>query len=155
MGFLVPILIGGLVLSYGHFKSLPTVIAVASAFAIFQTIVSLWSVIGGWVTGYAYATASAADNAVLAKRYIDLATRRVEDLLVLRHEYEKLAIRDEARQDQDYQQGVSETEKRRGLRAALRQYQRECVGCSKVPLSMESTDCDVCGKFRRRLRLGG
>jgi mobilome CxxCx(11)CxxC protein len=151
IGFLVPVVVGGLVLAYGHFKSLPTVIAVASAFALVQTVVSLWSVIGGWVAGYSYSTTSAADNARLAQRYVDLAKSPSDDLTLYRHEYEKLRIRDELRQEQDYQQSVSESEKRRGLRAAFRQYERECPGCNKQPLSMESTDCDVCGNFDHRL----
>jgi mobilome CxxCx(11)CxxC protein len=155
IGFLVPVVVGGLVLSYGHFKSLPTVIAIASAFVLVQTVVSLWSVIGGWVAGYSYATTSAADNARLAQKYEDLAKSPSVDLTLYRHEFEKLRIRDEARQEQDYQQAVSETEKRRGLRAAFRQCERECPGCNKQPFSMESTDCDVCGNFNHRLMRKG
>jgi len=147
IGFLVPVIIGGLVLAYGHFKSLPTVIAIASAFALAQTVVSLWSVVGGWVAGYSYSATSAADNARLAKRYEDLAVLPPDDLTLFRHEYEKILIRDESRQEQDYQQGVNEAEKRRGLRAAFRQYERECPGCGKQPISMEPTDCDICGNF--------
>jgi mobilome CxxCx(11)CxxC protein len=141
-------LVGLLVLSYGHFKSLPTVIAVVSAFAIVQTVISLWSIIGGWVAGYSYATASAADNSRLAARYEDLASGPPDDPLAFRHDYEKLVIRDEGRQEQDYQQGVKESEKRMGLRAALRKYGRKCAGCEQVPTSMKSTDCGVCGNFR-------
>lgn len=147
IGFLVPIVVGGLALAYSHLKSLPTIIAVASALIIVQTVVSLWSIIGGWVASYSYSTASAADNARLAKRYEDLATRPPSDLPTFRHEYDKLAIRDEARQEQDYQQGLSDAEARRGMRAALRQYERECPGCNKAPVSMIPADCGVCGSF--------
>lgn len=152
IGFVVPMIVRLLVLSYGHFKSLPTIIVVASALGIGQVVISLWSVIGGWVAGYSYATASAAANSRLALRYEELASNPPGDPSVLQHEYEKLAVRDEDRQEQDYQQGVRESEKRMGMRAALRKYQRKCVACGEVPSTMRPTDCGVCGKFRQRTR---
>lgn len=152
VGFVVPMIVGLLVLSYGHFKSLPTIIAVAAALVSAQVVVSLWSVIGGWVAGYSYAAASAAANSGLARRYEELASNPPETLSGLRQEYEKLAIRDEDRQEQDYQQAVKESEKRMGMRAALRKYQRACVVCGEVPTTMRATDCGVCGKFRYRVR---
>lgn len=151
IGFAVPMIVGFLVLSYGHFKSLPTIIAAASALGILQAVISLWSVIGGWVAGYSYATTSVAANSRLALRYEELASNPPADLSALQHEYEKIAIRDEGRQEQDYGQGVRESEKRMGMRAALRKYQRKCVACGEVPTTMKSTDCGVCGKFRYRV----
>ncbi len=151
IGFVVPMIVGLLVLSYGHFKSLPTIIAVASALGIGQIVVSLWSVIGGWVAGYSYATDSAATNSGLARRYEELASNPPQNISALRHEYEKLTIRDENRQEKDYQQGVKEAEKRMGMRAALRKYQRKCAACGEVPTTMKSTSCGVCGRFRYRI----
>jgi len=152
IGFVVPMIVGLLVLSYGHFKSLATIIAVASALGAGQAVISLWSVIGGWVAGYSYATTSAAANSRLAVKYEELASSSPEDLPGLRHEYEMLAIRDEDRQEQDYQQGIKESEKRMGMRAALRKYQRPCAGCKEVPTTMKSTKCGVCGQFRNRFK---
>jgi mobilome CxxCx(11)CxxC protein len=144
--------VGLLVLSYGHFKSLPTIIAVASALGIGQIVVSLWSVIGGWVAGYSYASDSAAANSGLARRYEELASNPPDDISVLRHEYEKLAIQNEDRESQDYKQSVKESEKHMGMRAALRKYRRECAACGEVPTTMKATSCGVCGKFRYRVR---
>jgi predicted ferric reductase len=100
IGFAVPMIVGFLVLSYGHFKSLPTIIAAASALGILQAVISLWSVIGGWVAGYSYATTSVAANSRLALRYEELASYPPEDLSALQYEYKKIAIRDEDRQEQ-------------------------------------------------------
>lgn len=151
IGFVVPMIVGLIVLSYGYFKSLPIIISIAAVLGIAQLVVSLWSVIGGWVAGYSYASASAAGNSSLALRYEDLASNPPDDLSVLRREYEKLTIRDEDRQEQDYQQAVRESEKRMGMRAALRKYQRKCAGCGKVPTNMNATECGVCGNFRYRI----
>lgn len=41
VGFVVPMIVGLLVLSYGHFKSLPTIIAIAAALVSVQVVVSL------------------------------------------------------------------------------------------------------------------
>lgn len=151
IGFVVPMTVGLIVLSYGYLKSLPIIISIAAALGIAQLVVSLWSVIGGWVAGYSYASTSAAANSSLALRYEDLASNPPDDISVLRREYEKLTIRDEDRQEQDYQQSVKESEKRMGMRAALRKYQRPCAGCGKVPTNMKATECGVCGNFRYRI----
>lgn len=151
VGFAVPMIVGLIALSYGYLKSLAVIFAVAAAFGIVQLVVSLWSVIGGWVAGYSYASTSAAANSALALKYEDLASNPPSDPTALRHEYEKLAIRDEGRQEQDYQQAVKESEKRMGMRAALRKYRRPCAGCGDVPTSMKATGCGVCGNFRYRI----
>lgn len=39
-----------------------------------------------------------------------------------------------------------------GMRFALREFQRECVGCKITPLSMEYSECTVCGKFNDNLK---
>jgi len=152
VGFIVPMIVSLLVLSYGHFDSLPTIITVASALGVGQVVVSLWSVVGDWVTRYSYATDSAAANSGLARKYEELASSPPDDISAMRYECEKLAIRDEDRQSRDYQQGVRESEKRMGMRAALRKYQRECAGCGEVPITMKATSCGVCGNFSYHVR---
>ena len=152
VGFMVPMLVGLLVLSYGHFKSLPTVISIASAIGAVQVVISLWSIIGGWVDGYSYAVKSIGSNSRLAAKFEELASNPPADRSTLRREYERLTIQDECRQEDDYEQGVKESEKRMGMRAALRNYQRRCAACNEVPTTMEPTDCGVCGNFKHRSR---
>jgi mobilome CxxCx(11)CxxC protein len=152
IGFVVPMVVGLLVLAYGHLESLPVIIAVAAAIGIGQAVISLWSIVGGWVDGASYAATSATANDLLATKYIELASSPPSDLAEFRHLYGLLAAEDNARTEQDFQQGVKEAEKRMGMRAALRKYQRACVGCDQTPLDMKSTDCSICGNYRYRIR---
>jgi mobilome CxxCx(11)CxxC protein len=145
-------IVGLLVLAYGHLKSLPVIIAVAAAIGIGQAAISLWSIVGGWVDGAAYAASSATANDLLAAKYADLAMSPPSDFEEFQHRYELLKVEDRARTEQDFQQGVKEAEKHMGMRAALRKYQRTCVGCGQVPMDMKATDCSICGKYRYRIR---
>lgn len=152
IGFVVPMVVGLLVLAYGHLKSLPVIIAVAAAIGIGQAAVSLWSIVGGWVDGASYAATSATANELLATKYTELASNPPGDFSGFQHRYELIRVEDNARTEQDFQQGVKEAEKHMGMRAALRKYQRECVGCGQVPIDMKATNCSVCGNYRYRIK---
>lgn len=152
IGFVVPVIVGLLVLAYAHLKSLPVIIAVAAAIGIGQAALSLWAIVGGWVNGASYAATSANANALIAAKFADLWWNPPGDFGEFRRRYELLEVEDNARSEQDYQQGITEAEKRMGMRAGLRRYQIECVGCGKVPKDMKSTNCGVCGKYRFRIR---
>ena len=151
-GFAVPMTVGLLVLGYGDFKSLALIIVIAAAIGIAQVAFSLWSIIGGWVDGYSYALTSIAANDLLAAKYTRLASNPPEKFQDLQSECEKLQAEDNARQEQDYQQGIKEAEKRMGMRAALRKYQRRCVACNEIPSTMRPTNCGICGDFRYKIR---
>ena len=60
---------------------------------------------------------------------------------------EVLKTENNLRRHIDNQQNVTEKEKRFGMRAALRQYQKQCSACKKVPTTMKPTSCGVCGNF--------
>ncbi|HEV2371603.1 MAG TPA: mobilome CxxCx(11)CxxC protein [Streptosporangiaceae bacterium] len=151
VGFAVPMTVGLLVLSYNNLRSLPVIVAVAAAIGVGQTALSLWAIIGGWVGGSSYAVTSAIANDLLAARYTELASNPPGNLTQFQQEYRLIKTEDQARTEQDYQQGIKEAEKRLGMRAALRRYQRQCAGCGKVPVTMTPTNCGVCGNFRYRI----
>lgn len=148
VGLVVPVTVGGLVLAYGAFSALPVIVAIASAIAIAQVAISLWSIVGGWVESYSYATVSAAANELLSNRFAELGQNPPSKVNELQHRYEKLQIEDDARRDQDHQQGIKEAELRMGMRAALRRFRRKCAGCEEIPTSMKPSDCGVCGSFK-------
>jgi mobilome CxxCx(11)CxxC protein len=152
IGFVVPMIVGLLVLAYGHLNSLPIIIAVAAAIGIGQAAISLRAIVGGWVDGASYAATSATANDLLAAKYAELAANPPRDLREFEQRYRLLKVEDQARTEQDFRQGVKESEKHMGLRAALRKYQRKCVGCDQIPLDMKATDCSVCGKYRYQIR---
>jgi mobilome CxxCx(11)CxxC protein len=145
-------LIGLLVLSYGHLKSIAIIIAAAAGIGIGQAVISLWSIVGGWVSGASYAATSAVSNDLLAAKYAELASDPPSDPGELKHRYELLKVEGDARTEQDFQQGVKESEKRMGMRAGLRKYQQSCIGCKEVPMDMKASDCSVCGQYRYRIR---
>jgi mobilome CxxCx(11)CxxC protein len=151
-GFIVPMIVGLLVLAYGDFKSLAVVISVAAAIGICQVAFSLWSIIGGWVDRYSYSLTSISANDLLAAKYTRLASNPPEGLGELQSQYEVLQAEDDARQEQDYQQAIKEEEKHMGMRAALRRYQRRCAACNEIPTTMRATNCGICGDFRYRIR---
>lgn len=59
----------------------------------------------------------------------------------------KLKTKQDARDIQDEKHSISEADEKRGMRYALRNYQRTCVSCGQVPTSMTSTSCNICGNF--------
>jgi mobilome CxxCx(11)CxxC protein len=148
VGLVVPFTVGGLVLAYGAFNGLALIVTAASAVGVAQAAIALWSIIGGWVEGYSYATTSAAANESLSARFSELGRNPPNNTNELRHKYEKLQIEDNARREQDHRQGIKQAELRVGMRAALRQFQRPCAGCDEVPTSMKPTNCGVCGNFK-------
>lgn len=147
VGFVAPLAIGLLALGYGLFKALSLLIAIAAGIGAVQAVVGLWAAIGGWVSSYSYATESASANESLSGAYRDIGLNPPSDIVQFRHQAEKLEVEDRARRDQDHRKGIKEVELRRGMRAALRQFQRPCAACKIVPLSMQSSDCGVCGNF--------
>ena len=150
VGFVVPLIIGSLVLGYGAFSALAALAAIAVAICIAQSAVALWSIIAGWLDQYSYAAAAIPANYLLSDKFVELTSRPASNLHEFRHEYEKLQVEDRARQQQDYQQGISDAEKRMGMRAALRKFRRRCAACGTIPSSMVSTNCSVCGQFPYR-----
>lgn len=153
-GLVVPIVIGLLVLGYGKFKELALVISIGTAIGIVQAAISLWSIVGEWVDQYSYAASSASANEALATNFRDLGKDLPATVDELRTLYGKLQVADEAQRGKDVQQGIKGAEERMGMRAALRNFQRQCAGCKKVPTTMKPpkkpTKCGVCGDFRYR-----
>jgi mobilome CxxCx(11)CxxC protein len=151
IGLVVPLVIGLLVIGYGNFKGLKVLLAIAIAIGVCQVAVSLWSIVGGWVAGYAYSTSAISENYQLADRYVDLARNPPSDLGKFRDEYDKLKVADDAIARQDYQQSIKDEETRMGMRAALRKFGRACAGCGGTPTDMKPGKCGVCGNFHYKI----
>lgn len=149
VSFLVPVLIGGLVLAYGgDLRGLPQVVAIGAAVLIVQSVISAWAVVAGWVDAQNYATESATDNVQLARRYQELGDNGPSDVQELRLQYQLLNADNRCREDQDYKRRVRDAENRAGHRYALWQLERTCIGCHQQPRSLRPSSCDVCGNFR-------
>jgi len=146
VGFAVPLLVGALVGVFGHSKHWNVVLVTAAVIGAVQIAISLWSIIKGWADGLSYSVASAATNESLATRFAALG-EEPPGLAALKAQYEKLSIEDAARRERDNEKGVTEKERRMGMRAALRKHRRACPACQKAPTTMKSSDCGVCGQF--------
>jgi len=152
VSLVVPMLLGLLVLGYGEFGALPVLIAVGAAILVAQTVISLWSIVSGWVEKYSYASTAISANHLLSDKFAELAANPPADLQSFQKEVEKLQVEDRLLQQRDYQQDIKEAEKRMGMRAALRKFRRACTECDETPTTMKASSCDVCGNFPYRTR---
>ncbi|EGQ7759996.1 mobilome CxxCx(11)CxxC protein [Vibrio cholerae] len=149
MGFLVPLLIGGIALSFDSsseiFKNI--IIPVASGVMIFQMCISLWSAIEGWDSKHEYSVGSIRSNNSLYLKLNSICTNQ-RDLTKL--ELQQLE-NDYSRQDaDDSSHGLSKNEIRYGYRCSLMNFSQTCPTCGEKPHKMKPTDCDICGNFPRR-----
>jgi mobilome CxxCx(11)CxxC protein len=148
VGLGVPIIVGLTVMTFGTDpKALPFVLTVAGVLGAIQVVVSLWSLIAGWSDAYAYSRTSASENRELSNRFKDLGQNPPTAYDELKTRFDLLQVENRNRSSLDVDQGVTNGERRMGMRAGLRQFKRRCSGCGQVPISMKSSSCDVCGNF--------
>ena len=143
LGILVPLLVGGVILSFGT-QVLPFMLIPAGAFSVVQLVLSAWALVAKWDDSLAYARESTADNYQLASEFEQLARTNPPEIAA---KAELLRVREKNRTDADLRQDLSNAEKSAGLRAALIQFQRPCAACKNIPASMVPSDCRVCGNF--------
>ncbi len=147
-GIAVPLSIGSIVMSFGqHQKILATALIIAGILGMLQLVGSAWSLVAKWDDSYSYSLEATSANYRLSHAYKKLAESSSLD----KSRFDLLEQEDQSRMDMDYKQGISENEKREGMRAALKQFQRTCVQCKQVPFSMKPSNCDVCGNFKRKI----
>lgn len=148
MGIAVPLLVGGIVLTFGTASSyLTTIIVVAGVLGLIQLLVSAASVVYGWADNLEYSHESGAENLSLSDAFKELAQTASQPPANLVDRFAVVKARDEARRGQDTRKGVTEKELRFGHRAGLRHFLRKCDSCGLVPDSMKATDCSFCGRF--------
>ena len=146
LGVLVPLSVGGAVLAYGTKSEILTniVMPIVSFFGIIQIILSGWSLSSKWDDEYASSLYSLERNTYLRFEWENLAKGDEENIA---RKFDILNKEDQLQEQSDIKKGISEKEKRIAMRAGLMQYQRECIGCNKIPKSMSSSNCVICGNF--------
>ncbi|TSD67303.1 hypothetical protein FFF34_007880 [Inquilinus sp. KBS0705] len=148
LGFLVPVMVAGLVISYSYTGTFAKLyLQLLAPVALVQLILSALALIYKWDDKRNYYLESAISNRQLYDQFTHLAKFPHPEMKDNTHDFEILIYKSRAREDQDDKYPLTDKELRRGMRYALRQYQKACSGCGVVPTSMESTDCNVCGKF--------
>lgn len=151
-GIIVPVAVGATALGYGlNAYILKLVIALAIPLSILQLIFSVFAVVQKWDDELAYAFEASQDLSTLSDSFKNLGNLPPNTFDELNNKYIILNVNLKARTQQNSKHNIKEWELRMGMRYALREFRRKCVGCDKVPVSMESTDCDICGKFNKTL----
>lgn len=125
---------------------LPAAIMVAGAIALVQVIVAIWSLVAGWDNSLAYAIESKSENYRLANQFADLGKTTSLGEAKFELELSVLETIADLRSSLDNRVDIGDKEKRMGMRAGLRNYQRPCAGGHGIPLSMKPVKCPVCGK---------
>lgn len=123
------------------------VIGIAGAIAIVQLLYSIWSLVSRWDNNLAGYIESKATNYNLSSRFENLSKDASLGQAEFDSEFRVLEKEAEIRKSLDHQFDVTDKEKRMGMRYGLRQFQRPCASCNKVPTDMKQTSCGVCGDF--------
>lgn len=148
VGIGTPLLMGAIVLMYGtDFKYVDIFIATASIILFIQLIISFWALVAKWEDKYSHSVQSTFANYNISWEYEKLAITPVTDKKQLEYDFKIIEAKSREWDRNDYKQEVSDKEKRKGMRAALRNYQRACSGCDEVPKSLKPTNCNICGNF--------
>jgi mobilome CxxCx(11)CxxC protein len=149
-GIAVPVSVGGIVAAFLGIQSIQQYLAgliiVAAVLSTIQLIVTIWSLLAKWENNANYSLESSIDNNDISRQYKELAEKTSNDF---ERKYDLLNQKDELRSQQDNRQGITDEEKRRGMRVALRQFSRRCAypECNTIPYDLTPTDCPVCGRY--------
>ena len=147
LGIVVPAAIGLLYMSSVGVllkQSFTMILWFALLVGLFQLIGTLWGLVAGWGESYSYAVKSIDSNTRFRFKYEALARHAPPEL---EPRFWALLDQDTDRTISDELAGITDQEKRAGMRIALFHYQRKCAGCHRVPKSTEPTRCGVCGDF--------
>lgn len=149
LGIMVPLAIGGIATGYGKDSIiLNYFIYIAIPLSITQLLISGLSLVNNWNDYLSYSFDADKDYNLLSEEYKKLAKSSYEATFDFKKQFEALELKYQIRSESDIKYFISDRERRMGMRWALREFKRKCVGCNEVPISMESTECAVCGNFR-------
>lgn len=154
LGIIVPAAIGATALGYGLDNTLlKNLMNIAIPVTTVQFLVSVLAVIYKWDEELSYSFEASHAHNNLYRKYKRLAEFPPTDYIEFSRQYYLIDEEHNSRVLQDSKHNIKERERRMGMRWSLREHQKECVGCKEVPQSINSTDCDVCGKFYSNYQL--
>lgn len=144
-GLALPLILGSYVTIFGReAPQLERALVISGVIAAVQAVVTLWALVWKWDDQYSASLEAVVTNYRLASRFKEFASNPPADEDVV---YRLLKTELSVREAEDHKLLLKDKEKRMGLRAGLREFQRPCVACNVVPRSLTSSDCDVCGNF--------
>ena len=147
LGIAVPAAVGAIIGTFSlKLEYIAIVVTIASVLSVVQFVFSIWSLVSHWDIGLSYYLESKSANYRLSSHWNQLANTTTTSDADFATRLQVLEKESEIRADLDNRHDVTDKEKRLGMRAGLRKYQRPCVQCGKIPQSMKATKCGVCGK---------
>jgi mobilome CxxCx(11)CxxC protein len=145
LGLAVPVSVGGMAMAFGVEKDLlAPALVVAGVLSLVQALLALWALTSKWDDSLSYGLESTRANHRLASQFEQLATHGPADIST---KLDLLEATNQARIDSDLGQGITDAERRMGMRSGLRQYRRACAECGQVPTSLDPSKCNTCGNF--------
>jgi mobilome CxxCx(11)CxxC protein len=146
LGIVIPVFLGGVLTSaYNSENYLDIVVLITTPLALFQLVLSTILTINGADENILKYSTKSAEYSVLESEFRQMARYPIKDEFEYLKKYEILIERENGIGKGNLE--VTDKEKRLGMRFGLRELSRECVGCKQTPLSMESTNCNICGNF--------
>src|ERR1700730_2737109 len=111
VGIAVPLVIGGIVLSFGsNVSHLSIFIWFAGIIGLGQLVFSAWSLVASWTEGLQYALESTADNFALASTFKEIANQATCPPADLELQFVEAKTKDVSRRAVDVKQGVTQKE---------------------------------------------
>lgn len=151
LGIAVPLLVYALITRFQMGEEFQKIIVTfASIFSTLLLILSSWSMAADWEKQYSKSLLAQMDFSELGRRYKELGDTSLLSLDECKSEINRLDSLLEKADQLAMELKISDAEKRMGLRSGLREYQRKCVKCDKVPYDLRPTDCPVCGQYNKR-----
>ncbi len=150
LGIAVPILVYGIIAPVNLTPCTQNVIITAASVASTVLLVlSAWSLAANWEQQYSKSLQSQMDFSELSRLYKELGVTTLVGLQEYKAEVARLDSLTEKADRLAMELRMPDEEKRMGMRAALREFQRKCAGCGTVPTDITSTPCNICGNFQR------
>lgn len=154
LGVIVPATVGSILIGYGtKFKYLEAIISIAIFTSVIQFIISIWALIYKWDDELSYAYDAMQSYQSLYNRFSNLGKFPPPSYELLRVDYDLINADYITRNQLNTQHNIKEWEKRLGMHYSLREHKELCYGCQIKPLSMNSTNCYVCGNYSLKYQL--
>lgn len=146
LGIIIPVFLGGVLTStYNSPEYISLAIWITSPFAIIQLLLSTILTINGADENVLRYSTKAAEYSVIETEFRQMARYPIIDEFEYLKKFEILIEREKGISKGNLE--VTDKEKRIGMRFGLRELSRSCVGCNETPLSMKTSNCDICGNF--------
>lgn len=147
----MPLLVYGIICSFNLDPSLQkAIVAIASIASSALLIFSAWSMAANWEQQYFKSLQTQMDFSELYRLYKELGATTLVTLAEFRAEVTRLDSLAEKADHLAMELQMHDDEKRMGMRAGLREFQRKCASCGQIPTDLISTSCGICGNFKQR-----